>query len=65
MEEERSCEVLLGKPEEKRPLGIPRRRWEGGIRMDFRETGWEVWNGFIWPFIIIQLSSYRHYISLV
>jgi hypothetical protein len=32
--------VLLGNPEEKRPLGIPRRRWEDGIRIHLRETGW-------------------------
>jgi hypothetical protein len=31
--------VLVGKPEGKRPLGRPRRRWEDGIRMDLRETG--------------------------
>jgi hypothetical protein len=29
----------VGKPEGKRPLGRPRRRWEGGIRMDLREIG--------------------------
>jgi hypothetical protein len=27
--------VLLGKPEGKRPLGRPRRRWEDNIKMDF------------------------------
>jgi hypothetical protein len=27
--------VLMGKPEGKRPLGRPRRRWGDGIRMDF------------------------------
>jgi hypothetical protein len=32
--------VLVGKPEGKRPLGRPRRRWENGIRMDLREIGW-------------------------
>jgi hypothetical protein len=32
--------VLIGKPEGKRPLGGPWRRWENGIRMDLRETGW-------------------------
>jgi hypothetical protein len=32
--------VLVGKPEEKRPLGRPRRRWEDGISMDLKETGW-------------------------
>jgi hypothetical protein len=32
--------VLVGKPEGKRPLGRPRRRWEDGIEMDVREIGW-------------------------
>jgi hypothetical protein len=32
--------VLVGKPEGKRPLGRPRRRWENGIKMDLREIGW-------------------------
>jgi hypothetical protein len=32
--------VLLGKPEGKRPLVRPRRRWEDGIKMDLREIGW-------------------------
>jgi hypothetical protein len=32
--------VLMGKPEGKRPLGRSRRRWEDGIRIDHRETGW-------------------------
>jgi hypothetical protein len=40
--------VLLGKPEGKRILGRPRCRWEDGIRMDLRETGWGVWIGFDW-----------------
>jgi hypothetical protein len=31
----------VGKPEGKRPLGRPRRRWEAVIRMDLREIGWE------------------------
>jgi hypothetical protein len=32
--------VFMKEPEEKIPLGIPRRRWENGIRMNFREIGW-------------------------
>jgi hypothetical protein len=32
--------VLVGKPEGKIPFGRPRRRWEDGIRMDLKETGW-------------------------
>jgi hypothetical protein len=31
--------VLVGKPEGKRPLGRPRRRWEDNIKMDLREIG--------------------------
>ena len=31
--------VLVGKPEGKRPLGRPRCRWEGNIKMDFQEVG--------------------------
>ena len=31
--------VLVGKPEGKRPLGRPRRRWEDTIKMDLREVG--------------------------
>jgi hypothetical protein len=38
-EEIKVYKALVGKPEEKRPLGRPRRRWEGGIRMDLRKIG--------------------------
>ena len=31
--------VLVGKPEGKRPLGRPRRRWEDNIKMDLKEFG--------------------------
>jgi hypothetical protein len=31
--------VLVGKPEGKRPLGRPRRRWEDNVRMDLQEVG--------------------------
>ena len=39
--------VLVGKPEGKRPLGRPRRRWEVNIRMDLQEVrlGCEDWIG--------------------
>jgi hypothetical protein len=33
--------ILVGKPEGKRKLGRPGRRWEDYIRMDLREIGWE------------------------
>jgi len=31
--------VLVGKPERKRPLGRPKRRWEDNIKMDLQEVG--------------------------
>jgi hypothetical protein len=33
--------ILVGEPEEKKPLGRPRHRWEDNIRRDLREIGWE------------------------
>jgi hypothetical protein len=39
-EKRNACRILVGKPEGKRPLGRPRRRWEDNSRMDLREIGW-------------------------
>ena len=40
MEEGRGVhKVLVGKPEGKRPLGRPRRRWDDNIKMDLQEVG--------------------------
>jgi len=33
--------VLVGKPEGKSPLGRPRRRWDGNIKMDLQEVTYE------------------------
>jgi hypothetical protein len=35
----KACRILVGKPEEKRPLGRQRRRWMDNIKMDLREIG--------------------------
>jgi hypothetical protein len=41
MGEKRSAyRLLVGRPEGKRPLGRPRRRWVDNIRIDFGEVGW-------------------------
>jgi hypothetical protein len=37
--------LLVGKPEGKRPLGIPRRRWMDNIKMDLLEIGLNDWIG--------------------
>jgi hypothetical protein len=39
---EESYRVLMGKPEGKRSLGRPRRRFEDNIKMAVREIGWGV-----------------------
>jgi hypothetical protein len=36
---ERCLQGLVGRPEGKRPLGRPRRKWEDNIKMDRREIG--------------------------
>jgi hypothetical protein len=41
--------TLAGKPEGRRPLGRPRRRWEDNIKMDIREVVWGAWSGSSWP----------------
>jgi hypothetical protein len=33
--------ILVGNPEEKRPLGRQRRRWVDNIKTDLREIGWD------------------------
>jgi hypothetical protein len=47
-EERKVFKGLVRKPEGKRPVGRPRRRWEDGIRMDLREIGLGVWIEFDW-----------------
>jgi hypothetical protein len=39
-EKRNAYRLLVGKPEEKRPLGRPRRRWVDNIRMELGEVGW-------------------------
>ena len=49
MEEGRGVhKVWVGKPEGKRPLGRPRRRWEDNIKMDLQEVGRVVGTGWSW-----------------
>ena len=38
----------MGKPEVKRPLGRPRRRWEDNIKMDLKEVGGFVGTEWSW-----------------
>jgi hypothetical protein len=47
-EETKVYRVSVGKAERKRLLCRPRRRWEDGIRMDLKVTGWGEGGGFTW-----------------
>jgi hypothetical protein len=40
-EKRHTYRILVGKPEGKRPLGRPRRRWVNNIKMDLRVIGWD------------------------
>jgi hypothetical protein len=64
MGEERNVyKVLMGKPEGKRSLGRPRRRWEDGIRMDLRETG--LGGGVDWIRLSQDMDRWRAVVSAV
>ena len=54
--------VLVGKPEGKRPLGRPRRRWEDNIKMDLQEVG-GVETGWSWLRIGTGTCEYSNELS--
>jgi hypothetical protein len=57
MGEKRSAyRVLVGKPEGKRPLGRPRRRWEDNIKMDLRNIRW---GGMDWTDLAQDRDQWR------
>jgi hypothetical protein len=42
VEKRNAYRILVGKPEGRRPLGRPRRRWVVNIKVNIREIGWDV-----------------------
>jgi hypothetical protein len=63
MGEERGVyRVLVGKPEEKRPLCRPRPRWEDNIKADFQEV--ECW-GMDWIGLAYGRDSWRAVVNAV
>jgi hypothetical protein len=52
----------VGKPEGKRPLGRPRRRWKDNIRMDLREIGW---GGMEWIDLAQDRDQWRALVNMV
>jgi len=49
VEESGMYRVLVRKPEGKRTLGRPKRRWVDNIRMDLQKVGCGIWTGLGWP----------------
>jgi hypothetical protein len=54
--------VLVGRPEGRRPLGRPRRRWEDNIKMDVQEV---VWGGMDWIDMAQDRDRWRALVSAV
>jgi hypothetical protein len=48
MEKNNAYRILVGKPEVRRPLRRPRRRWVDNIEMDLGEIGWGGVDWIIW-----------------
>jgi hypothetical protein len=58
-EKRNAYRLLMGKPEGKRPLGRPRRRWVNNIRMDLGEVGWSDvdWIGLAQDSVSVQIKG--------
>jgi hypothetical protein len=54
--------ALVEKPERRRPLGRPRRRWEDNIKMDLREIGW---GGMDWINLAQDRDRRRAFVNMV
>jgi hypothetical protein len=54
--------ILVGKPEGRRPLGRPRRRWVNNIKMYLREIGWD---GIDWIDLAQDGDQWRALVNMV
>jgi hypothetical protein len=54
--------ILVGKPEGKRPFGIPRHRWEDNMTMSLQEMGWE---GIDWIDLAQDRERWRALVNAV
>jgi hypothetical protein len=52
--------ILVGRPEGRRPLGRPRRRWEDNIKMNLQEVGW---GGMDWIDLAQDRDRWRALVS--
>jgi hypothetical protein len=61
-EKRNAYRILQGKPEAKRPLGRPRRRWVDNINMDLREKEWD---GIGWIDLAQDRDQWRALVNTV
>jgi hypothetical protein len=61
-EKRNAYRLLIGKPEGKRPLGRPRRRWVENIKMDLLETDW---GGVVWIGLAQDRDKWRSLVNAV
>jgi hypothetical protein len=61
-EKRNAYRILVGKPEGKRPLGRPRRRWMDNINMDLREIGWD---GVDWIDLALDRDQLKALVNMV
>jgi hypothetical protein len=61
-EKQNAYRILVGKPEGKRPLGRPTRRWGDNIKIDFREIGWD---GVGWNDLAQDRDQWRTLVNTV
>jgi hypothetical protein len=61
-EKRNAYRILVGKPEGKRPLGRPRRRWVDNIKTDLGEVGWD---GMDWIDLAQDRDRWRAHVNAV
>ena len=61
-EKRRVFRVLVGKPDGRRPLGRPRRRWEVNIKMDLQKVGF---GGMNWIELAQDMDRWRALVDAV
>jgi hypothetical protein len=61
-EKKNAYRILVGKPEGKRPLGRPKRRWVDSIKIDLRGIGWD---GMGWIDLAEDRDQWRALVNTV